>query len=709
MPTHDYIIANGTGAAVRADINLALSAIVSLNSSASEPGTMYAYQLWADTGSNPSLLKIRNGANSGWITLRQLDGDFSIVAVEDGLQATPSLTFTNDLNTGVFRSGADALAIVTGGQYAIACTSTQAVGIKTANPSTALHVAGNARVGADDVTDAHLQIGKGATGNRNSYIDIVGDTTYTDYGLRVIRNNTGANATSELKHRGTGALNFTTEEAAPIVFNTTNSPALTITSGGLVGIGTSSPWTRTEIRSANVADGVAANTFATPPANLFVGSNSGFALNDGGSIALGGNRDSGSVYSAYGAISGRRSSALGYIYDGYLAFSTAASDTLQERMRITSAGLVGIGNTTGLGGTLGVSGHISLSGNGTGARYLALLGETSTYAGSYVLQAGGGSASYGGAITMYGNSHATYPGSVYIGTSASSGGSIIFGTENAVAPANEKARIDSSGRLLVGTTTSITALTKTIELHGAGDGTGVPAYQIYAYPGTANASAGHFDFFRSASSTLDANTLVGIDDRLGQTRFFGADGSTYIEAARIAAEVDGTVGANRMPGRLVFSTATDASPSVLTERMRITSAGNLLIGGTLPSSPNAEIKSSGLITSGGYPITRSFSFLKYSGYGFVSQVLNIDTEINAQLLTGSTGWRQATVTLRGFDGGSVGYWHGIYSKDDGGVRATELASTGDVTLTVSGGNLTFTGSLVGQWYNTVLTISYTAI
>jgi hypothetical protein len=179
---------------------------------------------------NPSLLKIRNGANSAWITLRQLDGDFSIVAVEDGLQATPSLTFTNDLNTGVFRSGTDALAIVTGGQYAIACTSTQAVGIKTANPSTALHVAGNARVGADDVTDAHLQIGKGATGNRNSYIDIVGDTTYTDYGLRVIRNNTGANATSELKHRGTGALNFTTEEAAPIVFNTTNSPRATIDS-----------------------------------------------------------------------------------------------------------------------------------------------------------------------------------------------------------------------------------------------------------------------------------------------------------------------------------------------------------------------------------------------------------------------------------------------------------------------------------------------
>ena len=236
MPIHDYFIDNGTGANVRADINAALSAIVSLNSNPTEPGTMYAYQLWADTTSN--LLKIRNSGNSAWITLRQLDGDFSIVAVEDGLQATPSLTFTNDLNTGVFRSGADALAIVTGGQYAIVCTSTQAVGIKTANPNAALHVAGNTRVGADSAADAILEIGEGATGNRTSYIDIVADTTYTDYGLRVIRNNTGANATSEIKHRGTGAFNIIAQEAAAIEFYTTNSPRVAIDSSGRLLVGT---------------------------------------------------------------------------------------------------------------------------------------------------------------------------------------------------------------------------------------------------------------------------------------------------------------------------------------------------------------------------------------------------------------------------------------------------------------------------------------
>jgi len=162
-------------------------------------------------------------------------------AIPLGTLQAPSVSFLNDSDTGIFcPQGGNSLAIATGGQYAITCTSTQAVGIKTANPQKALHVAGPTRVGADDATDAFLEIGEGATGNRTSYIDIVADTTYTDYGLRIIRNNTGANATSELKHRGTGALNFTTQEAAPIEFYTTNSPRVAIDSSGRLLVGTTS-------------------------------------------------------------------------------------------------------------------------------------------------------------------------------------------------------------------------------------------------------------------------------------------------------------------------------------------------------------------------------------------------------------------------------------------------------------------------------------
>lgn len=70
MAQHDYVIANGTGAAVRSDLNGALGAISSNNSGATEPATTYAYQWWADE--TAGLLKIRNAANDAWVTVGTL-------------------------------------------------------------------------------------------------------------------------------------------------------------------------------------------------------------------------------------------------------------------------------------------------------------------------------------------------------------------------------------------------------------------------------------------------------------------------------------------------------------------------------------------------------------------------------------------------------------------------------------------------------------
>jgi hypothetical protein len=70
MSQHDYVIDNAPGVTVRADINSALAAIVSQNSGATEPSTKFAYQWWADT--TTGLLKIRNAANSAWVTLGTL-------------------------------------------------------------------------------------------------------------------------------------------------------------------------------------------------------------------------------------------------------------------------------------------------------------------------------------------------------------------------------------------------------------------------------------------------------------------------------------------------------------------------------------------------------------------------------------------------------------------------------------------------------------
>jgi len=89
---HDYVIANGTGAAVRSDLNGALAAIATINSGATAPTTTYAFQLWADT--TTGLLKIRNAANSAFVTVGTL------ASTNLGLASLTGATFTGDVILG---------------------------------------------------------------------------------------------------------------------------------------------------------------------------------------------------------------------------------------------------------------------------------------------------------------------------------------------------------------------------------------------------------------------------------------------------------------------------------------------------------------------------------------------------------------------------------------------------------------------------------
>ena len=110
MATHDYDIANQSGAAFRTDLNNALAAIQSNNSNSSSPATTVAYQWWADTTSGT--LKIRNSSNNAWVELFQLDGTLTL---EDGTVSAPALAFRDDLDTGIYSSAANTLNIATGG------------------------------------------------------------------------------------------------------------------------------------------------------------------------------------------------------------------------------------------------------------------------------------------------------------------------------------------------------------------------------------------------------------------------------------------------------------------------------------------------------------------------------------------------------------------------------------------------------------------
>ena len=138
MAQHDYIISNQSGAAFRSDLNNGLAAIVSQNSGAAQPSTTYAYQWWADT--TTGLLKIRNAANSAWITVGTLaDANLGLLSLaggtltgalladDSGTAALPAIAFDGDLNTGIFRAGADQLGIATNGVERVEFGTTEVV------------------------------------------------------------------------------------------------------------------------------------------------------------------------------------------------------------------------------------------------------------------------------------------------------------------------------------------------------------------------------------------------------------------------------------------------------------------------------------------------------------------------------------------------------------------------------------------------------
>ena len=253
MSQADYIVSNGTGASVRSDLNGQLAAIVSNNSGATEPATMYAYQWWPDTTSG--LLKQRNSANNAWITIGTLastnlgllslaggtmtgvvaaaagtaalpgiafTGDLDTglsaatantivlstnatarqtisttaisaalpVDVPLGAAATPSLTFTGDLNTGIFSSGADAIDITTGG--------TRRFGISSAGALTAY--------GGDLTLNAQGDL-RFADSDSSNYIAIQAPATVTSNLTFTLPSVDGTNG-QVLSTNGTGTLSF---------------------------------------------------------------------------------------------------------------------------------------------------------------------------------------------------------------------------------------------------------------------------------------------------------------------------------------------------------------------------------------------------------------------------------------------------------------------------------------------------------------------
>jgi hypothetical protein len=296
-----------------------------------------------------------------------------VASFGDGSAAAPSITNFGDLNTGMFFPAADTIAFAEGGAEVMRIDSAGNVGIGTTAPAVKLEVALGAngeymRVGGDDATN-------------NRALRFTSSTTVGSVGALHTINASGS--------------------AGVIALATASTERMRIDSSGNVGIGTASPAQRLHVKGVSGSPAIQVETSngtnnSTQPV-LTVGTDT---LTYQAQIAL---------------VREGTSGLLGW------SFLTNAVGSPTERMRITSAGNVVIGN-----------------------------GDTSATPTNGILQATGDSGTdiVGATLAIQGGR----------GTGSGAGGPIIFSTAAAgttgttLNAATERMRISAGGILTVGTT-----------------------------------------------------------------------------------------------------------------------------------------------------------------------------------------------------------------------------------------------------------------
>jgi len=456
--------------------------------------------------------------------------------------SAPDLSFDGDANTGIYSPGADQLAIATNGTGRLFVDASGDVGVGTSSPGRKLSV--------------H------STSSNANFLQVTNSTT-----------GSGASDGAIFGIGNDEALIIYQQENNYLALGTNNTERLRIDSSGNVGIGNTAPAYKLSVLTTGTSDtslhlattgGASGNGLATNSVRFTGGNNTRWAN---------------AKYEAFAHIfNGNGAEQMRIDSSGRLGVGTSSPTTILHTKTATASGYIIAENSSNhqwifgpinatyaqVGGLYGTHSGIAvdLTGNvGIGitspgeileiydtAPTIKVYGESNSGANSLY-------SSFNGSDFRVGIENSAgslgYGGSAYARYLYSTGAYPLVISVNG----GEAARIDSSKRLLVGTSSDLSGGDADARLQVNGD------------------AGAQILLSRQDFGALTADTLIG------EVVFRSQASGVQETSALIKCEADATQGSGDKPGRLVFSTTADSASSP-TERMRIDKTGNVFVGGS---------------------------------------------------------------------------------------------------------------------------------
>ena len=417
---------------------------------------MAAYELLLLNTAIPQI----QAAQSGDTYVVPRDIAFSTVAnLANGTNLLPSLTFSSDTNTGIYREGADALGFTAGGGTNQMVLTSTGLGIGTNNPAVKLDTQA-AVTGTYNSTTQQI-----VARFFNSPADLGSGVNSAFITLQTTPDGGNSNPVARV---GVVAESYGSNNGAFVVA-TRNASGVSekarITSGGALLVGKTTT-TLNNTTGTDISGGFIATHSSSGNGTIELGATrSAVAANIGGIVsfrAVYRNSDADSTNIAN--IKGYRENATDNNWSSYLAFETTNGSTLAERARISSdgtfrvkgAGTAGSTDAVQFSGsapasamTLDASGNLLVGATSANSFRFKAVGTGGNLSGNayFVGLFGDGSASGKGVGLGYDNSSQT--GIVY-GETASAASNLAFWTYSGSAW-GERARITSGGNVEIGT------------------------------------------------------------------------------------------------------------------------------------------------------------------------------------------------------------------------------------------------------------------